>query len=234
MKNKMYFFNTDRLVLDDIAASLIEKEINRLKKREITLAIPGGRSVAGIFHKLKNKSIDWQKVHIFMVDERIVPIDDPESNFHLATEIFLNNLVESKKLPKKNIHPFIMDNSKEDHGVSCYEEDLLRISENFDIVLLSSGEDGHIGALFPDHHSIKNNSEFFLHIKDSPKPPSERITMSRQLLLRSGGVLLIFYGESKRDALNRFRDRSVKPDSCPCKYVNKIKHSYILSDLENM
>jgi 6-phosphogluconolactonase len=228
----MYYLNTNRSSLNDFAASLIEKTIKALNKRFITLAIPGGRSVVGIFQKLKNKSIDWNKVHIFMVDERLVPIDDQRSNFRLAKESFLGSLVETKKLPEENVHPFILDNEKKDLGVSDYGEELKKLGGKFDIVLLSSGEDGHIGALFPDHLSIKNNSDFFLQMKDSPKPPSERMTMSRKLLLKSETILLLFYGESKKNAFRNFRDRSILPENCPSKYVVQIKDHYIISDLE--
>ena len=53
------------------AADLIAEKINSLskKRKPIILGIPGGRSVEGIFKLLKEKNIDWKKVHIFMVDE---------------------------------------------------------------------------------------------------------------------------------------------------------------------
>ncbi len=44
---------------------------------QVTVAVPGGRSVSGIFKKLAEHDIDWPRVHLFMVDERLVPLRSP-------------------------------------------------------------------------------------------------------------------------------------------------------------
>ncbi len=228
----MKFITSDLKDLEIKAAEIIALSLAEDRKDEVILAIPGGRSVSGIFERLIVQEIDWKRVHIFLVDERIVPLDHEESNFRLAKITFIENLLISGKLPEKNVHPFRMDRTKSDFGISRYEDELNKYGGNFDVVLLSSGEDGHIGALYPDHHSINNDSESYLYMTDSPKPPPERMTMSRKLLLRSKTALLLFLGEGKREALKKFRDDSVLPESCPCKYVKEVESSYILTDLE--
>jgi len=67
------------------AASLIKQKIEILLKSQkfVSFAVPGGRSVLGVFDKLKNEKIDWKKVHFFMIDERLVPLESEESNFKL-------------------------------------------------------------------------------------------------------------------------------------------------------
>ena len=97
---------------------------------------------------------------------------------------------------------------------------------------MSSGEDGHVAALYPNHHSIRNDSDFFLSMRDSPKPPKDRMTMSRKLLTKSKIVILLFFGEIKEDAYRKFLDGNIDVDSCPAKLVLSIKDSYVLTNLD--
>ena len=68
------------------AADIIAQSINKLlsTQGQVVLGIPGGRSVSRIFQKLKGKNIPWKKVHIFMIDERMVNIEDVEGLAHWA------------------------------------------------------------------------------------------------------------------------------------------------------
>jgi len=220
--------------LEQEAANIIEQNIKSLLKDQdqVVFAIPGGRSVAGIFNNLKEKDIPWDKIHIFMVDERMVSITDKDSNYKLAKESFLDYLVSEKQLPKENIHPFEVDK-----GIEDYEAQLKEVGSKYDIVLLSSGEDGHIGALYTKDASgkkgsVNDNSEYFLTMDNSPKDPPNRMTMSKKLLLRSKVAILLFFGEAKREALNKFKDEKIDPNSCPAKLVHSIKDSYALTDLK--
>ena len=220
--------------LEQKAADIISDSINNLLKKQetVVLAIPGGRSVTGIFKNLKEKNIPWKKAHIFIVDERLVPIDHKESNFRLAKESFIEELINKGLLPKENTHPFILNKSEPDSGISAYQEEIKKHGSIYDIVLLSSGEDGHIGALYPSHHSIKDNSDYYITMHDSPKPPKDRMTMSKKLLSKSKVAILLFFGEGKRQAYNKFLDKSINISSCPAKLINQIKHSYVLTDLK--
>ncbi len=219
--------------LEEKAAEIISDSINTLLKQQetVVLAVPGGRSVSGIFGQLKVKKILWKKVHIFMVDERLVPINSKESNFKIIKENFIGELAKKGILPKKNIHPFILDKSKSDCGISYYKEELKKHGGIYDIILLSSGEEGHIAALYPAHHSIKDESEYYITMHDSPNPPKNRMTMSKNLLLKSKVAILLFLGEIKREAYTQFLNKSIDINSCPAKLVNSIKDSYVLTDL---
>lgn len=198
--------NKDKDVLEKKAVNIISSSINNLllKKERIIFGITGGRSVSGIFKLLKEKNIPWGNVHIFMLDERLVPIDDKESNFRLAKENFIDELISKGLLPEENVHPFAMDESKKNFGISDYEAELKKYGGVYDIILLSSGEDGHVAALYPNHHSVRDESEFYLIVHDSPKLPKDRMTISRKLLIKSKVAILLFIGEIKKDAYNNF------------------------------
>lgn len=224
----------DKDELEKRAVDIISHSFNKLlqKQKTVVFGIPGGRSVPGIFRRLKEKNIPWEKVHIFMVDERLVFLNHPESNFKLAKENFIDELLIGGLLPAENIHPFVMDERKPDFGISDYENKLIKHGGIYDLVLLSSGEDGHVASLYPKHHSIKDNSEFYLIFHDSPKLPNDRMTISRKLLLKSKVAILLFIGEIKKGAYAKFQDKNIDHSSCPAKLVLHIKNSYVLTNLE--
>lgn len=221
-----------RKELEIKAATLIERKIHEHLKTQdkVVLALCGGRSVSGIFELLKKQNVPWEKVHIFFADEKVIPTDDPNSNYQLAFSSFLEYLTIQHKLPIFNIHPCDFFHMKADLALEGYKNELKEISDKFDIVLLSSGEDGHVGSLFPNHQSINDDSEFFVYIKDSPKAPSKRISASWKLISKSKTALLLFFGKEKKEAYNNLIDKSLSMIECPAKIINNIEDSYVFLD----
>jgi 6-phosphogluconolactonase len=226
----------DQRDCDTEATSIITASINKLLQTQdhVILAIPGGRSVSGIFKNLRETEISWGRVHIFMIDERRVPLTHKDSNFKQAKADFLDYLVNKGVLPKENLHPYV-DNNKNDNPDQAlveYQTQLENLGGKYDILLLSSGEDGHIAALQPNHHSVRDKSSHFLIMNDSPKPPAKRMTMSSALVKHAQVCLLIFYGETKKTAYDAFMHDDVTVYDCPAKLVLEINDLYVVTNLE--
>ena len=225
--------NPDKAILDIEASEFFAYHTNKiLNTKDIVLwALPGGRSVTGIFRSLADRAdIPWRKVHLFIIDERLVPVTDIESNYRLLYENLTDGLLKKNKIPAANIHPFIFKPGATDRGTEKYEEELKRFGNHFDIILLSSGEDCHIAGIYPDHHSVKNKYKYFFTMEDSPKLPKNRMSSSRILLKKSCAAVLLFYGDSKKSAFVDFLDNSIAETKCPAKIVSKINNSLILTD----
>jgi len=211
--------------LNKAAVEVLATAIKNLsqKQEQVILAIPGGRSVKGMWEVLAQERIDWSKVHVFLADERVVPPDHDDSNYKLAYDNFLT------KLPKENLHPFTPKDT-EDKGSDKYSSGFNTFGGKCDIIILSSGEDGHVGALYPNHHSIKNEEEGYITMDDSPKPPPERISMSKKTMLTAKTAILLFIGEGKREAYEKFQSGDDIIE-CPARLVKQIKDTYVLTDL---
>jgi len=221
----------DRL-LQRAAEHLCEKLREALAaKKQVNVAVPGGRNVARIFQKMQGEDIDWQRVHFFIIDERLVPIDHPDSNYKLLKDNFIDPLAKANRIAPNNAHPFIMDASSMDRGAKRYEEVLAEHGFRYDIILLSSGEDGHVGALYPDHHSIMDKHLGFIVMDDSPKPPPERMTSSLSLMQTADTALILFVGEAKREAYTKFNDAALLVADCPAKLVMALKDTTVFTDL---
>lgn len=215
------------------AVSILTKILNALceKKDKVVIGIPGGRSVQGIFSLLTDADIPWEKIHIFLVDERFVSIDSDESNFKGIKEAFVDGLTSNGTLPSENVHSFMYDETLKDGGVSLYEKEFFSVADSFDAIILGSGEDGHVASLFPDHASVHDDHDGFVHVTQSPKPPSDRISASRTLLQKTDCAFVLFFGSGKKQAYEQFIDEASDVAHCPATLVYAIKEAYVLTDV---
>lgn len=200
-------------------------------KKQVNVAVPGGRNVAKIFQVMQGEAVDWQRVHFFIIDERLVPIDHHDSNYKLLQDHFIDPLARAGRIAPGNAHPFIPDASSVDRGAKRYEKVLAEHGFRYDIILLSSGEDGHVGALYPHHHSIANAHHGFIVMHDSPKPPPDRMTSSLSLMQTADTALILFVGEAKREAYIKFNDAGCPVAACPAKLVLALKDTTVFTDL---
>lgn len=216
-KNELFLYIAD--LVEDLIKSIFEN------KDKVILGISGGRSAKGIYQELSKKNIPWNKVHFFMIDERLVDLEDDDSNFKLAQE----NLMDNITIPEENIHPFILKNEN-DYGVKDYTEEFKEF-EKYDIMLLSSGEDGHIGSLYPEHHSFENESEYFIYMEDSPKLPKKRMSASKSLIKKSDNAIILFVGD-KKQAYANFLDDNVEDKKCPAKIIKNCNNYYVFTNIK--
>ncbi len=201
------------------------------ERDRVVLALPGGRSAGDVFDALARAELPWERIHIFMADERLVPLDHPDSNFRLVRERLAAPLAARNALPPENVHPFAADAEDPRAALASYSATLARHGAAHDIVLLSVGEDGHVASLFP-RGSVLDDAPMHALVANAPKPPPLRMTISRELLLRSHTGILLCLGERTRDALTRLRDPAADWRDCPARLAAQLPEAYLLSDLD--
>ncbi len=208
----------------------------KTEANEIVIAVPGGRSIVGFLNTWHERRSEldralWKRLHFFLLDERLVELTAPESNYRLVNEVFFSKLLAAGHISNSQLHPFKWQPTSTDNGVSEYEQELKTFQGKFHAVLLGVGEDAHVGALFPGHHSIRNDHQGFITLADSPKPPPARMTASRTLI-RSAKFGLAFILESgKRDALRNYLNPQKTVEQCPAKLINEIEEGYVVTNL---
>lgn len=212
------------------ASDILHKSILKIfKKKDIViLALPGGRSISKVLNLLKQKKLDWNRIHIFPTDERLVTEDHQDNNFHKIEEIL------GKVIPADNLHKYHYSRKNENASLQKINRQIQQFGGKFDIVLLSAGEDGHISSLFPLHASIQNTEKFFIQVTNSPKPPPDRISASKYLLEQSKIGILLFAEKEKQTAYRDFIDREVTTQKCPAKIINSIEDSYVIINKEGL
>jgi len=164
------------------------------------LVLAGGSTPRGLYASLRDLETDWKAWHIYFGDERVLPADDPERNSRMAHEAWLDQV----PIPREQIHPIATEQGL-DSSVRAYQTVMSRV-DYFDLVLLGLGEDGHTASLFPGQYWGEGDSApDVLAVRDAPKPPPKRVSLSAHRLSRSRQVLFLVTGVGKRDAVSRWR-----------------------------
>jgi 6-phosphogluconolactonase len=149
--------------------------------------------------------IDWSKVHFWWGDERWVAADSDDRNDKQARQAMLDRI----RVPEQNIHPFPATDSGLDLDAAAvaYADELRSAAREgeayprFDITFLGVGPDGHIASLFPDQEGIRDTEHTVIPVRDSPKPPPERLSLTRPVINDSTRVWLVLAGPDKASAL---------------------------------
>ena len=162
------------------------------ERGEAHLALTGGSAAVALYRELVGPpwpgAIDWSAVHLWWGDERLVPVDHPDSNTGLAYNMLLAlparagesgyggsgldaDAGDLAALPVRaeNVHPFGIDESlgesePADLVADKYREELERYLPavgdlpGFDVVLLGVGPDGHILSVFPKSKTLRSKA----------------------------------------------------------------------------
>jgi 6-phosphogluconolactonase len=220
-------------VLPATAARLLAAALGQILQRRPTavLAVPGGRSAGAILRELAAAAaLPWERVHVVLADERIVPLGSAERNFAVVEESLVRPLTARGALPAGNVHPFVLDTAAADLGAGAYGEILRPHGGRVHVVLLSAGEDGHVASLFPGGSVLRDDPGYFI-VEDSPKPPPRRLTASRTLLRAAEAAVLVFAGEPKRAAYEAFAAPGAYWADCPAALVKGIPGAWVVTDL---
>jgi 6-phosphogluconolactonase len=193
-----------------------------------TTALPGGSVASKFFTHLAAAALDWSRTEFFWVDERAVPPSDPDSNYRLARVLWF----EPAKVPEACIHRMPADDADLDRAASRYTQELRTIAGDpprLDFVLLGVGPDGHVASIFPEQASSKNEDRPVIVVRDAPKPPSRRLTLTIPVLADANRLVVIALGHAKARAVHdALRDgNSVSPLAL---VIRQSRHPWVLLD----
>lgn len=169
------------------------------------LALNGGATPRRVYERLPALLEDWSGVHVWWGDERCVAPEEPESNFRLGSE----TLIAGADIPAAHVHRIRGELGPEE-GARAYAAELAAHLEHdeaglpvLDVIHLGLGPDGHTASLFPHHPALGAGDVAAVGVRDSPKPPPERVSLSLACLNAARARVLHTAGEGKRDAVAR-------------------------------
>ena len=237
MSGKVYSYAQHEDVANAVGKHILKIQDESLKSSPtFKIAVSGG-SLGKVLKQclIDNTSIapnvKWDKWEVYFSDERMVPLDHPDSNYGLFNEMVLSNLPSNTTKPKVNTideslltgkdGELALASKQHDDAIAQHYEDSLPENAKFDLILLGCGPDGHTCSLFPDHRLLEERDDLIAAISDSPKPPSRRITFTFPVLERATSIAFVAEGAGKAPIMEKiFVDKSSK---LPSKLVNELK-----------
>ena len=163
----------------------------RTVRGEAHVALSGGSTVGTAYRLLGPRLPEWRDVHLWYGDERVVALDDPESTHRLASGTL--------DAPGAVWHPLAVELGCEG-AAARYAQELG--DTVLDVALNGMGPDGHTASLFPGHRQL-NATGIAVCVRDSPKPPPERVTLTLPKLNETRRIVLLVAGAEKAPMLAR-------------------------------
>jgi 6-phosphogluconolactonase len=153
------------------------------------IVLAGGTTPKVIYRLLAKSHSDWQHWHLYLGDERCLPVDDAERNSVMIEECLLSSVA----IPAAQVH-FMPSELGPQAAAAQYQNTISQV-DCFDMVLLGMGEDGHTASLFPGH--IHDEQQLVHPVLNAPKPPPERVSLSSACLSNNVQLLILITGQSK-------------------------------------
>ena len=173
------------------------------------VVLTGGSVGTGVLAAInaspERDSVNWADIHFWWGDERWVPRQDADRNELQARAALLDHI----DIPAANVHAFPAsdDGLDIDAAADRYAAELKSLAApdslvpQFDVTFLGVGPDGHIASLFPHLQGIRENDLTVIAVLNSPKPPPERLSLTRWVLNSSERIWLVVSGTDKAAAL---------------------------------
>jgi 6-phosphogluconolactonase len=196
----------------ELARTVAERLVGHLVRLQAHGKTPSvvltGGTIADAVHRAvlgvpERDQVEWSRVELWFGDERFVPADSSDRNALHARESFLAAL----PVDPARIHEMPASDGAYgedvDAAADAYAEELQRVlgpSPRFDVLMLGVGPDGHCASLFPGHEGV-GATGLVVAVRNSPKPPPTRISMTMGLLGQADEVWFVAAGKSKAEAV---------------------------------
>ena len=196
------------------AATRLEElaRVKAIEKKPLSVALSGGSTPKLLFELLASPNfqgrVRWPNLHLFQVDERCVPPDDPQSNYRMIRQA----LLEAVPLPAENFHRMAAERPDREQAAREYAEEIRRILRpppgewpRLDLIFLGMGADGHTASLFPGSPALEERAAWVAP-NFAARLNSYRLTLTLPVLNAAAHVIFLVAGADKAETLREGRE----------------------------
>lgn len=188
------------------AVEQIAKEFKAYSEqnRPVHISLSGGSTPKLLFKTLAqapfNTEIQWQNLHFWWGDDRMVLPTDPESNYGEVQKLLFDHI----QIPAENIHR-IRGEENVELELARFSAELTACVPNlaFDWIILGMGTDGHTASLFP--HQTDFNDPAVAVIAKHPETGQIRISKTATLIEKAKRITYLVTGSSKAEILKEIQ-----------------------------
>jgi len=168
------------------------------------IAMPGGKTPQAVHRALLASKIDWEKVTIIPTDDRLLPLDDPQSNYRVFAALYGAKGATVVSL----VDEAALDDYREAGRLA--EERLALLDWPLDLVWLGMGADGHVAGMLPgpdlDRAVAGPRERRAVGLRPDPMPADlavDRVTLTTPALSSARAVMVVIAGPEKKAVLER-------------------------------
>lgn len=190
------------------------------------MGLSGGSTPLPVYSALaSDPAFDVEEREFFLVDERFVSIDSPDSNYASVVKAF------GAAEPFFSDHFHWFDTARTiDEAVARYQEELATLPDaKFSLVILGIGADGHTASLFPNSPGLEEKEKLVSHTinEKAPNPPvRDRLTITWPVILKAKTILVLLSGESKKSVVEELQRGHKIASEFPAKRL--LEHSNVV------
>jgi 6-phosphogluconolactonase len=192
-----------------------------------TIALSGGSSPLDAYRFLAKATLDWNKVHVYWVDERAVPPVHERSNYGQAKKA----LLDPAGIPEANIHRMRGEASDLATAAADYEAELRETVKaklgglpSLDVLVMGIGDDGHTASLFPGDRTMFVTDKLVAAVPATADREA-RLTLTTPMLENARSSVVIVLGKAKHPALERIWAASGELDETPGRVIRNFRGS---------
>lgn len=199
-----------------------------------TIALAGGSTPKALYTLLGSPEylpvIDWGRSHVFWGDERTVPPEHQDSNYHMAKLALLSftslpvdhiHRMRGEIDPQKAADEYEQKLRKFFVGRGQVEDDNDHLYPRFDLVLLGMGDDGHTASLFPNSAAL-GETERWVVANEVEKLKTWRITLTARAINAAAHVIFLVTGAQKAERLQEVLEGESKPEELPAQMIQPL------------
>ena len=227
---KLHIYKNEKETCHAFAEWFAELVNSCLERQEnFTVAFPG-RDVPKLINKILATEfadkIAWNKINIFLEDERLISFSEGDNNHGINTSF------ENLPVPRENIHTIRSDLSPLDSAVQY--DTLLHNSFNnsevtFDLAILGLSEDGSTFSFFAGYEEGNGRPSWVVPVYDA-KEDVYRITLTSNIINASSVKAFVITGKRKQDAVHEVLKGKYNPEKYPAQLIqtaNKTVHWFL-------
>ena len=181
-----------------------------------SIALSGGSTPKPLYEILgRDGDLRERRITWVVVDERYVPLNDPQSNAGMIQHTLFTNGIAPH-------HRFLRFKTElDDPAATAYEFERewreLHLSD-LDIVILGMGDDGHTASLFPHTRALAEEDRLAV-ANYVPKLDAERLTLTVPVLNAAREVLFLVAGPGKAKTLAAVLEGPEDPEHLPAQLI---------------
>lgn len=197
-----------------IAARLVTTLLDGQAARgTASVVLTGGGTGIAVLEQVRASAacgaVDWSQVDVYWGDERFLPSGHPERNETQARAALLDHV----DVDPARVFPMTASNGAygddPDAAAAAYADILSarsqtgRVAPAFDVLLLGMGDEGHVASLFPNSPGVREHKRSVVAVRNCPKPPPTRISLTLPAIREAAQVWLCVSGDAKAAAVQQ-------------------------------